>query len=122
MPVSNNHRIERFQYVNIYDVKNKANWRERHRVRDSSDLGEVIEATFGSSSLKDELREIADRLRGHKGQSALRADHDRMNELLIEANRRGWSTGDMARIMKCGTSTARSRLNRALALREEDAA
>jgi len=124
MAVSNN-RDEAFHYKTIYMRKKWAEHRAWGAIRDSSDLGEVAAVEYKATGIKEQLREIGDlqrassgkRLRG--GTHADRALLDRRRDLVLEAHDRGWSHSDIARALRCSSSSAGSIVKKALAWREE---
>lgn len=116
---------ERIRYNN---VAARAAWAKMHAsdftFANDSELGEVVKVEFQKpTGLKEEIRELADGLRAENG---LRArcgtaadgpEHDRLEELIIEAHERGWSNADIARALRCPLSSAASRVRNALAKR-----
>lgn len=83
-----------------------------------SSLGELVEVPAARTNIKNELREISERQHYKHGGTSEGPDWERMRVLLCEADARGWSNTDLARVMRCSVETARNRRIRALCARD----
>lgn len=109
-----------------YNAKTMTSTRKPAYDINSGGLGEVVKVEFQKpTGLKEEIRELADRLRSPSGLSLLTSrdavspERDRLEELIIEAHERGWSGAEIGRALRCDTSSAASRVRYALAKRAE---